>query len=402
MVAQILIVDDDGFNRKLISETLEKDGHQTFSVDSGKKALEVVQERKPDLVVLDVVMPELDGYEVCRRMRSMPGVKDVPIIMLTAQDSLEEKVKGFEAGADDYMTKPFELIELQARAKVWLRRASAVARGEEQIVGKVISVFSLRGGVGVSSLAVNLSAGLAQLWKKPVVLVDLSMVAGHSALMLNVPLRNTWADLGPIPAEEITVDVIDEVLLPHPSGVKILAAPKMPQDAELVNPETIQHVLKVLKQHYHYLVLDLEHNFSMSSLAGLDASEEILMLLAPELASVRAASSALDVFADLGYAESRIRLILNWVFERKGLAQKDIEKVIKEEIDLVIPFASDTFVSSINLGRPIVVEKPGSPVGAFLEDLAFFLSKDEHRKKKPAQPTPAWERVVHRYRTRRK
>lgn len=402
MPSHILVVDDDQFNLKLVTETLKRDGHQTTAVDSGVKALEVVQDIQPDLVILDVMMPEMDGYEVCRRMRKMSDVNRIPIVMLTAQDSLEEKVRGFEAGADDYMTKPFEPVELQARVKVWLRRALAVEKETGEVVGKTISVFSLRGGVGVSSMAVNLAVGFAGLWQKPSVLVDLALVSGHCALMLNTPLKNTWADLATIPTEEITADVIDEVLLSHPNGVRVLAAPRHPEDAELLDEEKIIHVLDILQANYHYLVLDLPHNFTPPALAGLDASHTIMLLMSPELASVRGVSATLDVFTSLGYYRDRVRLVLNWVFERRGLAQKDIEKVLRDNIDLVIPFASETFVSSINLGRPPVIDDPKAPIGALFEDLAFFLSKDEHRKKKPESPTEAWERVIKRYRARRK
>ncbi|MBS1250697.1 MAG: Response regulator MprA [Chloroflexi bacterium] len=347
------------------------------------------------------MMPELNGYEVCRRMRAMPEINRIPIVMLTAHDSLEEKVKGFEAGADDYMTKPFEPKELQARVKVWLRRAVTVEREAGQIVGKTISVFSLRGGVGVSSMAVNLAAGLVELWQHPAVLIDLAMVSGHSALLLNTPLKNTWGDLVPIPKEEITIDVIDKALLSHKSGLKVLAAPRHPEDAELLEEEKIIHVLDLLQSNYHYLVLDLPHNFTPPALAGLDASHAIMLLMAPEIASVRGTSMALDVFASLGYPRDKVRLVLNWIFERRGLSPKDINKVLQDKIDLVIPFASDTFVSSINLGRPPVIDDPETPIGALLEDLAFFLSKDEHRKKKPEKPTEAWKRVVKRYKARK-
>src|SRR5262249_40250695 len=150
----------------------------------------------PDLIILDVMMPHLNGYEVCRQLRRRPTLAQRPIMMLTAQDSLEERINGLEAGADDYMCKPFEAAELQARVKALLRRATPIsvepaALGRQ---GKVIATFSLRGGIGVSTLAANLAIGLAQLWGQPTALVDLALTAGQSALMLNLALRNSWSD----------------------------------------------------------------------------------------------------------------------------------------------------------------------------------------------------------------
>jgi len=94
--------------------------------------------------------------------------------------------------------------------------------------GKVIAVFSLRGGVGVSTLAVNLAVGLSQVWNMPTALVDLDLVSGQSALMLNLSLRTTLANAAELPDTEIDNDVLNRILLPHPSGVKVLAAPAQP------------------------------------------------------------------------------------------------------------------------------------------------------------------------------
>ncbi len=392
----ILVVDDSEINLKLVSETLSKAGYETFSARSGPEALKQVDDIQPALIVLDVMMPEMDGYEVCRRLRSKPSTARLPIMMLTGQDTLEEKVKGLEAGADDYMTKPFQPAELQARVKVLLRRAGSPQGDTTKLGGKIIAVFSLRGGVGVSTLAANLATGLAQLWEYPVVLVDLALIAGQSALMLNLSPRNTWADLTHTPVEEIDADLVNKLLLPHASGAYVLAAPRSPEQSELVTADKVSRVLTLLGESYHYLVLDLSHDFRDITLAGLDAAHERLALMAPELASVLAMSSTLDVFETLQYPRETVRLVLNQIFERRGLAQKDIEPALKRPIDLVIPCVQDACVRAINVGIPLVLGAPNTPVGALLADLAFSISKEEHRKQRPATPTESWLRVARR------
>ncbi len=347
-------------------------------------------------------MPDMDGYEVCRRLRSESNTARTPIIMLTAQDTLEQKIEGFEAGADDYMTKPFQPVELQARVGGLLRRSISVKDEVEKTSSKIIAVFSLRGGVGVSTLSTNLAVGLTQLWGRPVALLDLALTSGQSALMLNLPLRNTWADLGNIPLDEIDTDVLNDVLLPHSSGVNVLAAPRKPGEGELITADKIERVVQLLSERYHYLILDMPHNFRDTTLVGLDAAHEIILLLAPELASVRAAASALNVFNSLDYSLDQTYLILNWIFQRRGLARKDIEAVLKRSIDLIIPFAPDIFVPAINLGNPPISDAPNTPIGSLLEDFAFLVSKDEPRKKRPTKPTEAWRRVVQRAQQRRK
>ncbi|KPL70158.1 hypothetical protein ADN00_19200 [Ornatilinea apprima] len=400
MVERILAVDDNPVNLKVVSATLKQAGFEVATAGNGSEALEQVKIVKPALIILDINMPDMDGYEVCRRLRAMPATANTPIVMLTAHDSLEEKIKGFEAGADEYITKPFQPAELQARVKVLLRRV-AVARPEKvQKTSKVIAVFSLRGGVGVSTFATNLAVGLSQLWKEPVALVDMVLTMGQSALMLNLPLRNTWGDLAKIPSEELESDLLQSVLLNHDSGVSVLAAPRTYVEGETVTPAIATRVLELLRGNFPYVVLDLPHDFRETTLAGLDAADEIIVLIAPELASVRAVVGALEVFDELGYGREKIRIVMNWTFERKGLARKDIENVMKHPIQYVVPFVPDGFVSAINLGIPPVLGEPETPVGALFEDFAFALSKPEDKESPSASPSPAYQRVLERSKSR--
>ena len=121
MMAQysVLIVDDDVKLVKLLQTYFEKDGFITYCVNDGLDALVAVREKKPDIVVLDLMLPGLDGWGVCRRIRRD---NDIPIIMLTARDEESDRLIGLEIGADDYVTKPFSPKEVVARAKVILRR----------------------------------------------------------------------------------------------------------------------------------------------------------------------------------------------------------------------------------------------------------------------------------------
>jgi two-component system alkaline phosphatase synthesis response regulator PhoP len=116
----ILVVDDEENIIDLTRMYLERDGYRVDSAMDGAQALEMIRDRKPALVVLDIMLPEVDGFEVCRRTRAE---SDVPIIMLTARDEDIDKIVGLELGADDYLTKPFNPRELVARVKAILRRA---------------------------------------------------------------------------------------------------------------------------------------------------------------------------------------------------------------------------------------------------------------------------------------
>ncbi|MGL4992091.1 MAG: response regulator transcription factor [Sarcina sp.] len=130
---KILIVDDEMHIRELIKFNLEKNGFKTIQAADGKEGLELAKERQVDLIILDLMLPLMDGFEVCKEVRRDNVICDTPIIMLTAKGEEIDKIVGLELGADDYMTKPFSVRELVARVKAQLRRNSG-SRQESNVV----------------------------------------------------------------------------------------------------------------------------------------------------------------------------------------------------------------------------------------------------------------------------
>lgn len=119
---KILIVDDELDALTALKRALEADNYNVVEAADGLSAIEKVKTEKPDVVLLDLMMPEMDGIEACKHLKSDPKYKHIPIIMLTAKGEIDNKIEGIEMGADDYVTKPFNLHELKARIKMVLRR----------------------------------------------------------------------------------------------------------------------------------------------------------------------------------------------------------------------------------------------------------------------------------------
>lgn len=120
---KVLVVDDDNFMVRIISDCLHKEGFLVSGAADFNSAMEQIYQTTPDIILLDVVLPEMNGYEICRLLRNDTRTSHLPIIMLTSRVQVEDKVAGLEAGADDYITKPFDSLELVARVKTHLRRA---------------------------------------------------------------------------------------------------------------------------------------------------------------------------------------------------------------------------------------------------------------------------------------
>jgi diguanylate cyclase (GGDEF)-like protein len=120
---RILVVDDDSLLRHIVRSTLAKDNYIIDEANSGNEGIARAKATRPDIILLDVMMPDLDGYEVCHMLRSYPTTMSIPIIMLTALGEIGEKVRGMQMGADDYITKPFDPRELRSRIEAHLRRS---------------------------------------------------------------------------------------------------------------------------------------------------------------------------------------------------------------------------------------------------------------------------------------
>ena len=186
---RILVVDDDRSVRESLRRSLAFNGFQVELANDGQAALESVTSTRPDAMVLDVMMPRLDGLEVCRRLRGTGD--DLPILVLTARDLVSDRVAGLDAGADDYLPKPFALRELQARLRALLRRS-----GEDSADGEVLRYADLV----LDPVAHEVRRGerLIDLSKTEFLLLELFMRHPRQVLTRSTIFENVWGyDFGP-------------------------------------------------------------------------------------------------------------------------------------------------------------------------------------------------------------
>jgi pilus assembly protein CpaE len=404
-MTRVLVIDDEPLTHQLVAHALVSLQCEMHFAENGKNGISQARSVKPDVIITDVMMPDITGYEVTRILRREPQFAATPILVLTAQSGLQDKLKSFEVGADDHLTKPFEAAELAVRVASLLRRAEVVKSSRLEATregARMIAVHSLRGGIGSSSLAVNLGVGLSALWRTPNILLDLTMTAGQVALMLNMTLKRTWADLAHFRAGELDSDSLNSVISAHESGLHFVAAPTFPSEAETLRGETLGSALQLAKAQYDYVVADLPHDFSDVALQALDRADMILLLASPDMASIRAVTAALDTYDKLDYPREKIKFVLNAIFPQSNLSKDKLEAALGMTAFVTIPYTRDVFVEAINLGQPVVTNNANTPISNLLEDLAFHVSKDAHRKTRPENPTEVWNRVYRRYQERKK
>jgi len=395
-MARILAVDDDPDMCEIVSLALRRHGYEVKTATSALEGLKVMKQFEPDAVIVDKIMPEMDGYELVRRIRRDPRFGDVPILVLTAEDNLEGKVDAFEIGADDYLNKPFASEELNARLAALLRRSqrsTSTRITDGGVETHAIAVHSLRGGIGTTTIAVNLAIAMQELWRASTLLVDMDFLSGHVGLFLDGRAKRTWADLAREDLAEIDEEMLARVIASYDTGLDYLAAPGSPGSAELLTLDVVKRTMDVLESRYEYIIFDLPHNFEDSTLAVLDRADVVLLLVAPELAAVRSASIALDTYGKLQYAPNLTKVILNRPFADEGLSPMDVTRALRRPTELLLPFGGKRPVQAINEGNPLMEAWPEHPFSEALAGYAYEISKQVHRDIPPISPSKLWQRV---------
>ena len=219
MAKKILVVDDEKPISDIIKFNLEKEGYEVVVAYDGEEALEKVESEQPDLIVLDLMLPKIDGLEVAKRVRAK---HTTPIIMVTAKGGDMDKILGLEYGADDYITKPFNILEVKARIKAIMRRNAKKSKKESQSSGKVVQAGDLK--LDTDSRRVFIAEKEINLTAKEFDLLELLVCNPNKVYSREELLRFVWGNKAAAGGDVRTVDVhvrpLREKIEPSPSEPK--------------------------------------------------------------------------------------------------------------------------------------------------------------------------------------
>jgi len=395
---RVLLIDDEQFYFKLIRNALKAADYDLEYAKSGSEGLAKIPSYDPEMLIVDLKLPEMDGFEIVKRLRRDPKFSHTPVIVITSADELSEKLKAFELGADDYLVKPFQPEELVARMGLLARRGRAMRMAHKETKDKkittVLAVHSLRGGLGCSSLVVNLGLAFHKLWGKQTLLVDGVLTAGQVALMLNAKPKATWENLVGIELENLVEMVVGEMMCLDKSGIRFIASPRYPIAADTFTNESLQILMERLKSSNDFIIIDTSHDFSDMTIQMLSMAGSILLVMAPEMAALRTTMSALEIYDRLGVPLENVKIVLNNNSSNPAIKQAQLEKVLKRPMDFVLPYEAGEVNRALNFGKPFILENPDLPLCLQLEKMAYLLSDDSYQAIPPAVPSPTWKRVT--------
>jgi CheY-like chemotaxis protein/MinD-like ATPase involved in chromosome partitioning or flagellar assembly len=381
---KILIIDDDLDTLRLVGLMLQRQGYQISAATNGQQGLEKAFEEDPDLILLDLMMPEMDGYEVTRRLRQNPSTVETPILMFTAKSQLDDKVIGFEVGANDYLTKPTHPTELQARVKALLARMSEKRGGaivsKNDKHGYVIGVLGVRGGLGTTTLAVNLAAGLHGRTRSEVIVAE--MLPGQGALSLDMGISNSkgLVDLLSInKLSEITREKVRESLVHHASGLKFLLASDRPRDMNLVNQTAnYEATIRAIAGLARFVILDLGMGLQPFAEKTLPFCDQVLIVLEGVPNTIIHTKALINDVSGLGVNRKNISAVLNnRVRSDTQLPSSQVQEKLNHEIISTLTPAPELFVQATRMQTPALLCQPESLTARQISKLVDFVVERE-------------------------
>lgn len=374
MSHKILIVDDDVDSLKLIGLMLQRQGYQVGVANTGGQALSKIDSDQPDLVILDVMMPDMNGYEVCRRLRNNPNTRHIPIIMFTAKTLIDDKVAGFEAGADDYLTKPTHPAELASRVEAILQRVPQ--RDQDQAVkGLVIGVFGAKGGIGATTLALNLGAAFKESGENPII-ADFRLGASTLGLMLGIEQSGTMAHVLSHPVSDLTPEYLSRELLAHEGGLRLLMASAQPIEAQMeLRAETALAVVYGLRKLGSPIIVDLGSSYTHINQKLIEAMDRVILLMEPSPTSLSVTHALIELLSVSGIQPELTVMNRYPMRSTDGYSWQEIETALNYEIRAMIAAVPDLALRAVRSGQPILNIDPDSIFSSQIRKLTHMLVK---------------------------
>ncbi|OGN86829.1 MAG: hypothetical protein A2158_08005 [Chloroflexi bacterium RBG_13_46_14] len=303
---KVLVVDDDPAGQRLIKYMLTPQGYEVITASNGILGLQMATQQSPDLVILDIMLPGIDGFEVCRRLREGSNTAKISIVMLSGKAQETDRDTGLKMGADAYLIKPVDRQELTDTVNKLINEKTEVVKQRQ---GKIITLIGARGGVGTSTITTNVSVALTDKGYSTL-LVDLSPSFSILADMMGLTIKQSIAGLFKGTGGVISPSIIKELTVDHPSGVKLLWADVFPEEYGSMTRENVDKLLQETGNLSDFVIVDVPASPSDHAIAALTAADTVVLVAGAARESLERIDTSVTRLSRFGVDSEKIKLIL--------------------------------------------------------------------------------------------
>ena len=378
---KVLVVDDDLNIQRVLVFTLKQEGFEVHVASDGQAGVEMAASITPDLILMDVAMPKLDGYAATQQIRAAEQGRKVPIIMLTAEADVEQRVRGLRAGADDDIVKPFHPLELIARIKALLARSEGGTprrTSDKSTLGRLACFYGAKGGVGTTTIAINTAIALATRLKRKTALIDANLQFGDTRVFMDMGLDSS-SMVNAITENDLDAELLKRLVVSHRTGIDLLLAPPNPEQADIVverqrtDPGALSNILALMRRAYDYTMVDMAKTIDDFNLQLFDEADVIFVVMTADLSCLKNVRLVLETMDSLGYERNKIQLILNRSNAYTGINVDNAESALGRKIDFQVINEYRGAISALNSGEPFMSSRPDGPLGQSVSTFAREL-----------------------------
>ncbi len=397
---KILVIDDHLETLSIIQRVLQQHGYNVLATVNPVEGIAIAKKELPDMVMVDGMMPEMSGWEVCSALRAEPDLSELRIVMFSAVSEAEQKLAGFNAGADDYLTKPTEPTEMIERVKILLENVTPRSTiNTEQPTNvptqtltfeelgipipplstsiqlpketTLIAVMGVRGGSGSTTTAINVAAALAHAGHSTT-LIDLDVQQGHVALYLKQDTSQQFTQFvqGDFYAMQDNVIHFTDSL-----NLLVAQTPAWENGSVDMTQETVSKILEAMAANSSYLVVDCGNQLLPFVKPIVERADDIIVCLRPERLSLTVAKERIQAMQDVMMSQAKIRPIVMDFSGHMNVPKDGIEKFLGMKLTAIVPITAKEMNLAVSKSKPLVQLDPQAKPSILMRQLAQQIIK---------------------------
>jgi CheY-like chemotaxis protein/MinD-like ATPase involved in chromosome partitioning or flagellar assembly len=376
---KVLIVDDDDNSRSVLCDALGGEPYRLLEAVDGQQALNIAGQELPDLILLDVLMPGMDGLATLHQLKAQEKTRHIPVIMVTALNMDSQISLCLDGGAIDHIAKPFSGLVVRARVRAALRNHPSVPVENQALKrGKVIGFIGAKGGAGTTTTAVNVALALLAP-ERSVAVVEMRPYMGTVAQQLGVTASlNIEQLLDCQHSGDINSRTLGNCLTPHPAGLQLLLAPPSFNDQREIAACQAEEILKVLSTMAEHVIVDFPCQPTRAVRAGLHCCNFVLLAVELEATCLASAQAMIEGLKSWGIGGNSLGTVL--LHHRAGGSSMTVGYArthLNCRIIGVIPPEPELSLAALKAGQPLVLSHPESTAAVALNELATRLMADQ-------------------------